>query len=147
MAASVGERAQVDSRAGGGSSLFHHSWSSDTESAIREGGWDVVVLQERGNMDVDSLDVMMVPAVRALNEWIVEAGARPLLWMMYANHEAFRAGRFDEDQTKVSKHLAVLRKAGLVTCEVDGRCRIYALADAKTVRKILDCLEKMQMPA
>lgn len=55
--------------------------------------------------------------------------------------------RFDEDQTKVSKHLAVLRKAGLVTCEVDGRCRIYALADAKTVRKILDCLEKMHLPA
>ena len=55
--------------------------------------------------------------------------------------------RFDEDQTKISKHLALLRKAGLVTCAVDGRCRIYSLADARTVRRILDCLDKMNPTA
>jgi len=55
--------------------------------------------------------------------------------------------RFAEDQTKISKHLAVLRKAGLVSCEVDGRCRIYTLADKRTVRRILDCLNKMHSPA
>ena len=55
--------------------------------------------------------------------------------------------RFAEDQTKISKHLAVLRKAGLVSCEAEGRCRIYALADKRTVRRILDCLDKMHAPA
>jgi DNA-binding transcriptional ArsR family regulator len=51
---------------------------------------------------------------------------------------------FGEDQTKISKHLAILRNAGLVACQADGRCRIYSLADEETVRKIMDCLTKLQ---
>ncbi len=31
-------------------------------------------------------------------------------------------------QATVSKHLAVLRRAGLVACEPHGRCRVYSLA-------------------
>ena len=50
---------------------------------------------------------------------------------------------FDQDQTKISKHLAVLRDVGLVRCEVDGRCRVYSLDDRRAVRRILDCLNKL----
>jgi DNA-binding transcriptional ArsR family regulator len=51
--------------------------------------------------------------------------------------------RFGQDQTKISKHLAILRRVGLVRCEVDGRCRVYSLADRPAVQRILDCLNKL----
>lgn len=52
--------------------------------------------------------------------------------------------RFGLDQTKISKHLAILRQAGLVRCQVDGRCRLYSLADRKNVQRILTCLGKLR---
>ncbi len=51
--------------------------------------------------------------------------------------------KFQEDQTKISKHLAVLRKAGLVDCQADGRCRIYALVDTEAVERILNCMKNI----
>jgi DNA-binding transcriptional ArsR family regulator len=51
--------------------------------------------------------------------------------------------QFGQDQTKISKHLAILRDVGLVSCQVDGRCRIYSLADRRSVQRILDCLNKL----
>lgn len=51
--------------------------------------------------------------------------------------------KFQEDQTKISKHLAVLRKAELVDCEADGRCRVYALTDIDAVGRILNCLKNI----
>lgn len=41
------------------------------------------------------------------------------------------------DQTAVSKHLAILRKAGLVSCEAEGRCRIYSVTAEGSVRQML----------
>ncbi len=49
--------------------------------------------------------------------------------------------KFQEDQTKISKHLAVLRKAGLVACQAEGRCRVYAITDLDAVKKILNCMQ------
>lgn len=45
-------------------------------------------------------------------------------------------------QAKVSRHLAYLRKAGLVTVRREGAWRYYALAEAGSEfqRKLLDCL-------
>ncbi len=40
-------------------------------------------------------------------------------------------------QPVISKHLAVLRDAGLLSCEADGRCRIYRLANASAVSELL----------
>ncbi len=45
-----------------------------------------------------------------------------------------------ESQPTVSKQLATLRAAGLLQCEPDGRCRIYRLANARTVRRVLSAL-------
>lgn len=42
-----------------------------------------------------------------------------------------------KSQPVVSKHLGILRDAGLLDCEVDGRCRIYRLSDAGAVRRML----------
>lgn len=44
-------------------------------------------------------------------------------------------------QPRVSRHLAVLRQAGIVACEADGRRRCYHLARPELVRAVLDLLE------
>ena len=46
----------------------------------------------------------------------------------------------DVEPTVLSKHLAVLREAGLVDCEVQWRCRQYRLVDADMVRDALSAL-------
>lgn len=45
-------------------------------------------------------------------------------------------------QARVSRHLAYLRRAGLVTVRRDGAWRYYALAEAGTPfhRKLIECL-------
>jgi DNA-binding transcriptional ArsR family regulator len=40
-------------------------------------------------------------------------------------------------QPVVSKHLGILRDTGLLDCEADGRCRIYRLAHAGEVSRML----------
>lgn len=44
-------------------------------------------------------------------------------------------------QPAVSRHLGVLREAGLVTCEVEGRRRCYRLARPELVGALLDLLD------
>jgi DNA-binding transcriptional ArsR family regulator len=48
------------------------------------------------------------------------------------------------DQPAASKHLAALRRAGLVTVRVDGRRRCYSLAHEKTVRPLLALLSELE---
>lgn len=43
-------------------------------------------------------------------------------------------------QPVISKHLAILRDAGLLDCEPDGRCRVYSPTNARTVRRVLSAL-------
>lgn len=49
-------------------------------------------------------------------------------------------------QPRVSRHLAVLRQAGLVACEVDGRRRCYHLARPELVRSLLALLDTHRAP-
>ncbi len=50
------------------------------------------------------------------------------------------AGRFPVSRPAVSRHLRVLRAAGLVTVRVEGRRRLYAL-DPGPLRELDDWLE------
>ncbi len=45
---------------------------------------------------------------------------------------------FGLDQTKISKHLAILRQAGFVSCSPEGRCRRYTLLDPDALAILLD---------
>jgi DNA-binding transcriptional ArsR family regulator len=47
-------------------------------------------------------------------------------------------------QPTVSKHLAMLRQAGLVTVRVDGRRRCYSLAQPEVVLQLLELLRKLE---
>ena len=48
------------------------------------------------------------------------------------------------DQPTASKHLAALRRAGLVQVRVDGRRRCYSLIHQETVRPLLDLLAELE---
>jgi DNA-binding transcriptional ArsR family regulator len=47
------------------------------------------------------------------------------------------------EQSRVSKHLAVLLEVRLVRCDVDGRRRCYSLVQPRGTRKLLSLLEQM----
>ncbi len=48
------------------------------------------------------------------------------------------------DQPTASKHLAALRRAGLVRVRVDGRRRCYSLTDEGVVRTLLSLLADLE---
>lgn len=48
------------------------------------------------------------------------------------------------DQPTASKHLAVLRNAGLVQVRVDGRRRCYSLTHEEIVKPLLDLLADLE---
>jgi DNA-binding transcriptional ArsR family regulator len=48
------------------------------------------------------------------------------------------------DQPSASKHLAALRRAGLVEVRVDGRRRCYSLAHGEIVKPLLDLLAELE---
>jgi DNA-binding transcriptional ArsR family regulator len=50
------------------------------------------------------------------------------------------AGRFPVSRPAISRHLRVLREAGLVTCREQGRRRLYAL-DPRPLRELDEWLE------
>jgi DNA-binding transcriptional ArsR family regulator len=52
-----------------------------------------------------------------------------------------------ENQATVSKQLAILREAGLVTCRPEGRCREYALASGGLAGKTVDSLVALGLDA
>ena len=51
------------------------------------------------------------------------------------------AGRFAVSRPAISRHLRVLREAGLVTARADGRRRLYAL-DPRPLRELDDRLAR-----
>ncbi|MGY1590635.1 ArsR/SmtB family transcription factor [Geodermatophilus sp. SYSU D00708] len=50
------------------------------------------------------------------------------------------AGRFPVSRPAISRHLRVLREAGLVTCREEGRRRLYTL-DPRPLRELDEWLE------
>ena len=48
---------------------------------------------------------------------------------------------FGLDQTKISKHLAILRQAGFVYCSPEGRCRRYTLVDPDSLDILLNAAD------
>ncbi len=53
--------------------------------------------------------------------------------------------RLRVEPTVLSKHLAVLRDAGLVECEPEWRCRRYHLVHPAAVKELLAVLHRIQV--
>lgn len=51
------------------------------------------------------------------------------------------------EQAVVSKQLGLLREAGLLRCDPEGRLRRYSLADARAVRRLLATLDATAVQA
>jgi hypothetical protein len=77
----------------GGMRLEDHWRAADAHTALREGPWDVVVLQEQSTLGVDwfldgrtrvSTDEVFAPAVDRWVGRVREAGARPVLYLTWA---------------------------------------------------------------
>ena len=53
---------------------------------------------------------------------------------------------FELEQTKISKHLAILRQAGLVRCSPEGRCRRYQLRRPEALASLLETAQAWPIP-
>lgn len=51
--------------------------------------------------------------------------------------------RLGEEQTSVSKHLAILRSANLVSCDVRGRCHRYFVLRPRTVAAVFELISRL----
>ncbi len=71
----------------GGASLRTHWNAGEAPKAIREGGYDTVVLQEQSTLPVKNAD-RMHENVRLFDEAIAAAGAKTVLYMTWARRNA-----------------------------------------------------------
>ena len=87
LAEAAGDKIKVDSYAPGGWTFYKHANSEDTYDKITKSKSDYVVIQ--GNSKDAAFcwwrENMMYPSVRKLNDMILENGARPILYLTYAN--------------------------------------------------------------
>ena len=96
LAARNGLDLRVGQVTNGGWTLEQHSRNDETLREIREGGWDIVVLQEQSRIPSQPLKrlLAMFPAVRELAELARSHGAEPVLYQTwgYRDGDSFRAG-------------------------------------------------------
>lgn len=105
----IAARNGLDLRVGqvtnGGWTLEQHRNNEETLRAIREGGWDIVVLQEQSRIPSQPIKRMlaMFPAVRELADLARSHGAEPVLYQTwgYRDGDSFRAG--DDFHAMVSR--------------------------------------------
>jgi hypothetical protein len=87
MAAAAGDKIEVDSYTQGGWTFYKHANSPESYQKITGTKPDIVVIQ--GNSKDASFhwwrENMMYPSVRKLNDMIQANGARPMLYLTYAN--------------------------------------------------------------
>lgn len=89
LAAAAGHDVTVDRQTVGGMTLATHATRPETLAAIREGGYDTVILQEQSNYPITNREQFHA-AVRALVPIIREAGAQPWLYMTWTYKQTFR---------------------------------------------------------
>ena len=91
LARAGGHRVDVGMAAEGGQTLSGHTTSSNTQSQLVPGRWDVVVLQEQSQMPsvAWSRDNEMAPAARSLVNEIRGLGARPIFFSTWAHRDGW----------------------------------------------------------
>jgi hypothetical protein len=93
-ASNRGRELRVDQVTHGGWTLAQHATSEDTLKKIREGGWDVVVIQEQSripSLPAARRETMMSPALRKLVEESRKHGAVPVLYQTWGWRDGDKA--------------------------------------------------------
>jgi hypothetical protein len=93
LARSIGETLNVTTIAQGGASLEEHLHHAGTMRKVREGGWNVVVLQQGPSSTPENREHLR-EMTRRLADPIRQGGARPALYMVWPS--ADRLAYFDE---------------------------------------------------
>lgn len=89
---------EVEARTPGGCTFERHWIGGRSVDLIRQGGWDVVVLQEQSQLPLSD-PLLMVRNGKKLIAEVREAGARPLLFMTWA-----RSGELDTTEALESAY-------------------------------------------
>lgn len=112
LAREQGVDCEVTMLAHGGWLLEQHAAEKDVRFNILYGNYDYVVLQERSHPF--GPEEKYFEAVRKLNEWMKEAGSKPVIYMTWAKkEEEYEQARMTEAFRKISEEIgAVLAPVG-----------------------------------
>jgi len=88
LAESAGIDCVCSNSSWGGYDLERHAANEETLSLIKEGTWDIILLQERTSLPLSQWAISTQPAVIALDAEISSVDARTLLLMMWAPYSA-----------------------------------------------------------
>src|SRR3954454_18899209 len=106
LAGSRGKRLEHHLISAGGASLRAHWNAGKAETAIRDGGYDYVVLQEQSTLPIKNAK-RMHENVRLFDEAIRAAGARTALYMTWA-----RRGAPESQQAITDAYSSIARELG-----------------------------------
>lgn len=110
LARAGGHHVAVGMAAEGGQTLSGHTTSSNTQSQLVPGRWDVVVLQEQSQYPsvAWSRDNEMAPAARSLVDEIRGVGARPVLFSTWAHRDGWPEQGLNEGSMQAAIDAAYL---------------------------------------
>lgn len=118
LAKAGGHEADVDMSTKDGYLLREHVTDPDTLKKLAAAEWDIVVLQENGNIprDESKLGEYMYPAARALDQMVKDRDARTVFYMTWAEPWLVLTGAFDDffaQQVRVSTvHRTIAQELG-----------------------------------
>lgn len=102
LAKSEGKNIEVQQVTKGGWTLGKHAAAAGTLAKIKEGKWDVIVLQEQSQLPAfpeDQRSQLMYPAVKTLATAARDAGAQPVLFLTWGRKsgDTQNAAQFPND--------------------------------------------------
>lgn len=107
VAAENGVKVRVAQVTNGGWTLAQHAENEKTLAKIREGGWDVVVIQEQSRIPslAGSRDRVMFPQVRKLAEEARAQGAKPVLYQTWGYRDGDKRRPGNDDFQAMTRRL------------------------------------------
>jgi hypothetical protein len=98
LAEASGHPVKADMAAKAGYLLEEHVTDPDTSEKLDSADWDIVVLQENGNIPqvASKRDAQMYPAARTLNQRIESIGAETMFFMTWGSAWKIADDRFDD---------------------------------------------------
>jgi hypothetical protein len=106
-AAREGMKLRIGQVTNGGWTLKQHSENDKTLRAIRQGGWDYVVIQEQSRIPSQPLkrSHAMFPYVRKLADEALAAGAAPVLYQTWGRRDGDELPHGDDDFHAMNRRL------------------------------------------